>query len=139
MTRFVLTVACHVDDLDDALNLAVCLGWLNGYTPSEWWGAFGGQFVDGQGQDWRALSLAVDDAFLQATSIETPVERPAADTANEVNLTGARRAQAKLVVWRAWEGGDIPQVQADRIVATVGIAGAVAVAGMGLQRVGDLT
>lgn len=128
-----LTVACHIDDLDDAKNFAVCLGWLNGYTPAEWWGTFNAKYLDAQGREWRVLSLEVAPEFIANTVISEPVERPPEDVNNEINLTGAQRVQAKLVFWQPTDPPvDMPAADPSIVIAAGGISGTAALAAMGL-------
>jgi hypothetical protein len=76
-----------------------------------------------------------------------PVERPPDDVGTldpdtgeygapyVVNLTAARRAQDKLVVWQPEPETDnpVPKVGADKIVAVVGMKGREAITAMGLE------
>jgi len=65
-----------------------------------------------------------------------PVERPEADTENAVNLTGAQRAQDKLVIWMPTDPPQpMPSAHTSRIVVVVGMKGAEALAAMGLSTV----
>ena len=133
MTKVRLTVACHIDDLADARNLATCMGWLNGYSPAEWWDTFNASYRDAQSREWRALSLEVAQDFIANTVISDPIERPAEDTENEINLTGARRAQAKLVFWQPTDPPTpVPQADPVRMIAVAGLSGPDALAQMGL-------
>lgn len=136
MTKVSLTVACPEEDRDDTTNLGVCLGWLNGYKPDEWWGAFSARYQDAQGNLYRVMSMPVEPGFVSKAAPNVPVQRPEADTKNDVNLTGARRAQDKLVLWMPT---DPPQpvhaADPSRIVAVVGLRGVEALLALGLTAV----
>lgn len=132
MSRVRLTVACSEADRDDANNLAVCLGWSEGWSPGEWQHAFTSQFQDSEGNVYRVMSCEVGVSFVAAATVMGEVQRPAEDVEPYVvNLTGARRAQAKLVAWQHGDG-EVPQAAPDRIVAVVGMNGLDALAMMGL-------
>jgi hypothetical protein len=136
MTRVPLTVACPEADRDDATHLGVCLGWSEGYTPDEWWGAFSSQYQDAQGNLYRVMSVPVAPGFVAKAAPNVPVERPEADTENDVNLTGARRAQDKLAIWMPTDPPQpVPAADPSRIVAVVGLRGVEALAAMGLDAV----
>ena len=136
MNRVTLTVACPEAYRNDATHLGVCLGWSEGYTPGEWWGAFTAQCQDAQGNLYRVMSTSVRQSFVVKAAPNAPVERPEADTENDVNLTGARRAQDKLVIWMPTDPPQpIPKADPSRIVAIVGLSGVEALAALGLTRV----
>lgn len=128
-----LTVACYIDDLDDARNLAVCLGWLNGYSPAEWWGTFSAKYLDAQGREWRVLSLEVAPEFLESAVISEPVSRPTEDTENSINMDAALRAQAKLSFWKPTDPiQPVPTADPSIVVAIAGISGPEALSQAGL-------
>ena len=52
-----LTIATPAAHLDDTRNLAVALGWLNGYTPAEWENSFGAQYQDAEGNIFHVSSF----------------------------------------------------------------------------------
>ena len=132
MNRARLTVACPEADRDDANQLAVCLGWSEGWTPDEWQETFTAKYQDAQGNMYRVMSCEVGVSFVEAATTMGEVQRPAADVEPYVvNLTGARRAQDKLVTWQPGDG-DAPQAAPDRIVAIVGPSGREALRLMGL-------
>lgn len=60
---------------------------------------------------------------------------PAWDSARQINLAGARRAQAALVCWVAGAAGDVPQASPARLVVIGGMPGLAALAAMGLAPV----
>lgn len=152
MTR--LTIATPAAHLDDTRNLAVALGWINGYTPAEWENSFGAQYQDAQGNIFHVSSFNASTGWIATATTMGPVERPPQDvgTLDEetgeygppyvVNLTGAHRAQDRLVIWQpatpdpeTGEMPDNPVPQADQtnLVAVVGMKGRQALAAMGLQ------
>ena len=154
MTR--LTIATPAAHLDDTRNLAVALGWLNGYTPAEWEASFSAQYQDAEGDIFHVSSFNASTDWIATATTMGPVERPPQDvgTLNEetgeygppyvVNLTGARRAQDRLVIWQPAqpnpETGEmplnpVPQADSTNLVAVIGMKGPAAVAAMGLQAI----
>ena len=132
MTQVTLTVACPEADRDDATHLAVALGWIEGWRPEEWQGAFSAQYQDAQGNVYRVMSCPVSVSFVAAATVMGPVQRPPEDVEPYiVNLTGAHRAQDKLETWQPSDG-EYPGYAADRIVAIAGPTGREALALMGL-------
>ena len=152
MTR--LTIATPAAHLGDTRNLAVALGWLNGYTPAEWEASFSAQYQDAEGNIFHVSSFNASTDWIATAITMGPVERPPQDvgTLDEetgeygppyvVNLADARRAQDRLVIWQpatpdpvAGEMPDNPVPQADQtnLVAVVGMTGRQALAAMGLQ------
>ena len=126
MTR--LTVACCITMTDDASHLAMCLGQSD--ADAQTYANLGWQ--DAQGNLYAAAS------FLSESMTQDPTKsltRPAWDTEPyTVNMTGAARAQAALVVWpgEAEDPGDPPLAQPDKITVIVGLPGVEALAAMGL-------
>jgi len=152
MTR--LTIATAAAHLDDTRNLAVALGWINGYTPQEWENSFSAQYQDAQGNIFHVSSFNASTDWIATATTMGPVGRPPQDvgTLDEetgeygppyvVNLTGARRAQDRMVIWQhampdpeTGEMPDNPVPQADQtnLVAVIGMNGRQALAAMGLQ------
>lgn len=151
-----LTIATPAAHLDDTRNLAVALGWINGYTPAEWEVSFGAQYQDAQGNIFHVSSFNASTDWIATATTMGPVERPPQDVGildeqtgeygppYVVNLAGARRAQERLVIWQLAtpdpETGEmpsnpVPQVGADKIIAVVGMKGTEALAAMGLQSI----
>ena len=149
-----LTIATPAAHLDDTRNLAVALGWINGYTPAVWEVSFGAQYQDAQGNIFHVSSFNASTDWIATATTMGPVERPPQDvgTLDEetgeygppyvVNLTGAHRAQERLVIWQpatpdpeTGEMPDNPVPQADQtnLVAVIGMKGPAAVAAMGLR------
>lgn len=146
MSKVTLTVACPEADRDDATHLAVALGWIEGWMPEEWQGAFKAQYQDASGNLYRVMSCPVGVSFVSTAASMDEIDRPPADIGEYdegtgeygppyvVNLTGARRAQAKQVVWQpSTPSTPVPQAAPDKIVAVVGMTGRQAMAAMGLQ------
>lgn len=134
MSTITLTVACPEADRDDATHLAVALGWIEGWSPHEWEHAFTAQYQDAEANLYRVMSCPVGLSFIYAAVGMGPVERPPQDVEPYiVNLTGARRAQDKLVTWTPSSEGAIPQVSTTAITAVAGPSGSDALAAMGLQ------
>jgi hypothetical protein len=132
--RYTLTAACVEADLEDAVNMAVCLGWLEGYRPEEWLGAFSVQRLNAAGDPCRIICLKVGDPFIQATLSETNLTRPEADVEPYIlNMAAANRGLDKLSPWTGT--GDVPRPVAGVIPALVGLSGREAEAVMGLLQI----
>jgi len=86
-----LTIACPEALRDDANNLAMVLGY--GPDDAETYGELNWQ--DAGGNLYACASLTVSDAF--TTTAQSPLQRPAWDIDNHVNMAGANRAQSALV------------------------------------------
>ena len=86
-----LTIACPDALRDDANNFAMVLGY--GPADAETYGTPNWQ--DAGGNLYACASLTVSDTFTSAA--QSPLQRPAWDTDNHVNMAGANRAQAALV------------------------------------------
>ena len=125
MTR--LTAACCVTIADDASHLAMCLGQSDAdaqtYVNAGW--------QDADGNLYAAAS------FLFASMTQDPqqaLQRPGWDTEPYVvNMTGAARAQAALVIWD--REGPVPHAAPGQITVVGGMAGPEALAAMGLSAV----
>ena len=151
-----LTIATPAAELDDTRNLAVALGWINGYTPAEWEQSFSAQYQDTNGNIYHISSFEASTDWIATATQMGPVERPPEDvgTFDEdtqtygppyvVNLSAARRAQDRLVIWQRAtpdpETGEmpenpVPQVGPDKLVVVVGMKGPAALAAMGLQSI----
>ena len=138
-----LTIATPAAHLDDTRNLAVALGWINGYTPAEWRASFSAQYQDAEGNIFHVSSFEASTDWIATATTMGLVERPPQDVGKldpdtgeygppyVVNLAGAHRAQDKLVTWQPGDG-DVPQAALGRIVAIVGPSGREALALMGL-------
>jgi hypothetical protein len=154
MTR--LTIATPTAHLDDTRNLAVALGWINGYTPQEWEQSFSARYQDAQGNIFHVSSFEASTGWIATATTMGPVERPPQDvgTLDEdtgeygapyvVNLTAARRAQDRLVIWQPAQpdpetgempSNPVPQASATNLVAVIGMKGPAAVAAIGLQAI----
>jgi len=86
-----LTIACPEALRDDANQIAMVLGY--GPDDAETYGSLNWQ--DAGGNLYACASLPVSDTF--TTTAQSPLQRPAWDTDNHVNMAGANRAQAALV------------------------------------------
>ena len=124
MTR--LTVACCATIADDATHLAMCLGQSDAdaqtYVNAGW--------QDADGNLYAAAS------FLSESMTQDPqgvLQRPAwdSDQPYTVNMTGAARAQAALVIWDG--EGPIPQAAPGQITVVGEMAGPEALVAMGLS------
>ena len=127
MTR--LTAACPADLTDDANHLAMCLGQSD--ADAQTYANLGWQ--DAQGNLYAAAS------FLSESMTQDPqqaITRPEWDVEPyTVNMTGASRAQAALVVWD--RVGPVPQATPGAITIVGGMDGIAALASMGLTPVPD--
>jgi len=119
-----LTIACPATIRSDANNLAMVLG----YRPDDAETYVGVNWQDAGGNLYACASLIVSDAF--TTTAQSPLQRPAWDTDNHVNMAGANRAQAALVF-------SLTPVTAmpDKLTACVGDDGLATLAAMGLTQV----
>ena len=151
-----LTIATPAAELDDTRNLVVALGWINGYTPSEWENSFSAQYQDAQGGIYHISSFEASLGWIATATQNGPVERPTADVGTldpdtgeygapyVVNLAGAHRAQERLAIWQPAQAdpeigeapeNPVPQVGADKLVAVIGMKGPEALTAMGLQQI----
>ena len=119
-----LTIACPATLRSDANNFAMVLGY--GPSDAETYGELNWQ--DADGNLYAVASLPVSDVF--TTTAQSPLQRPAWDTDNHVNMAGANRAQAALVF-------SLEPVAAmpDNLTACAGDDALATLAAMGLTRV----
>jgi hypothetical protein len=113
---------------DDCNALAMCLAF--GPPDGNTYGALNWQ--DTNGNLYAAASFIALEHWIIAAS--QPLQRPEWDTDNYVNMAGANRAQAAMVVWL---GGDdpIPQARPDKLTVVAGDDGLASLAAMGLVAV----
>ena len=127
-----LTAAAPEAMRDDCNSLAMCLAFGpsdgNTYNALNW--------QDANGNLYAAASFIALEHWIIAAS--QPLQRPEWDTENFVNMAGAQRAQAAMVVWL---GGDdpIPQASPDKLTVVIGDDGLAALEAMGLVAVEELT
>jgi len=119
-----LTIACPEALRDDANNLAMVLG----YCPDDAETYVGLNWQDAGGNLYACASLPVPDTF--TTTAQSPLQRPAWDTDNHVNMAGANRAQSALVF-------SLTPVTAmpDKLTACAGDDALAVLAAMGLTQV----
>ena len=119
-----LTIACPEALRDDANNLAMVLG----YRPDDAETYVGLNWQDAGGNLYACASLPVPDTF--TTTAQSPLQRPAWDTDNHVNMAGANRAQSALVF-------SLTPVTAmpDKLTACAGDDALAVLAAMGLTQV----
>ena len=119
-----LTIACPATLRSDANNLAMVLGY--GPSDAEPYGSLNWQ--DADGNLYAVASLPVSDTF--TTTAQSPLQRPAWDIDNTVNMAGANRAQSALVF-------SLTPVAAmpDKLTACVGDDALAVLAAMGLTQV----
>ena len=150
----ILTVACPEASRDDAIQMRLLHGRVNGQSPSELMDTFQAQYQDAAGNFYRILSAPIGqgavDNMLEALQYAN-LQRPPMDVPDEngnytINMAAANRAHDMLRgnVWMPAtpdpETGEmpdnpVPQVAPDRIVAVVGMKGTDALAAMGLQAI----
>jgi len=119
-----LTIACPATLRSDANNFAMVLGY--GPADAETYGTPNWQ--DAGGNLYACASLTVSDTFTSAA--QSPLQRPAWDTDNHVNMAGANRAQAALVF-----SLEAVEVAPDNLTACAGDDALATLAEMGLTRV----
>ena len=119
-----LTIACPNALRDDANNLAMVLG----YRPDDAETYVGLNWQDAGGNLYACASLPVSDTF--TTTAQSPLQRPAWDIDNTVNMAGANRAQSALVF-------SLTPVAAmpDKLTACVGDDALAVLAAMGLTQI----
>ena len=119
-----LTIACPEALRDDANNLAMVLG----YRPDDAETYVGLNWQDAGGNLYACASLPVSDTF--TTTAQSPLQRPAWDIDNTVNMAGANRAQSALVF-------SLTPVAAmpDKLTACAGDDALAVLAAMGLTQV----
>ena len=87
-----ITIACPATLRSDANQLAMVLG----YGPDDALTYSGLNWQDADGNLYAVASLPVSDAFV--STAQSTLSRPDWDTDSHVNMAGANRAQAALVV-----------------------------------------
>ncbi len=125
----ILTVACPSAVLDDANALAAALASsvadLATFRGLSW--------QDAGGNRYAAASFDASPEWL--TGAQAALTRPAWDTDRRVNITGASRAQAALVLWVVGGTGKPPQASPTALTVIGGVVGLDALAAMGLTPV----
>ena len=119
-----LTIACPDALRDDANNLAMVLG----YGPDDAQTYIALNWQDADGNLYACASMPVSDTFTSAA--QSGLQRPAWDTDNIIDMAGANRAQAALVV-------SLTPVAAmpDKLTACAGDDALAVLAAMGLTQV----
>lgn len=145
MTKITLTVATPEALRTEATQLAVCLGWMEGWSPDEWEQTFTAQYQDADGSLYRVMSCNVSDTFVAAATTMGPATRPPEDVEPyRVDLAAAHAAQNAIVIWQPSQpdpdtgvmpDNPVPQVSPLQIVAVVGMKGVDALTAMGLQQI----
>lgn len=123
-----LTAACPEALRDDANNLAMVLAF--GPADANTYGAL--RWQDSEGNLYAAASFVAPPEWIAGAT--SPLQRPEWDSTNYVNMAGARRAQAALVVWLGDPEQPIPQASPDTLTVVAGDDGPAALAAMGLIR-----
>ena len=119
-----ITIACPDALRDDANNLAMVLG----YGPDDAQTYIALNWQDADGNLYACASMPVSDTFTSAA--QSGLQRPAWDTDSHVNMAGANRAQAALVVSLT-----PVMVLPDKLTACAGDDALATVAAMGLTHV----
>jgi len=150
----ILTVACPEATRSDAIQMRLVHGMSVGQSASELMDTFSAQYQDAQGNLYRVLSTPASQTAIDmmlASLQYADLQRPEQDVPDEngnyiINMAGANRAHDMLRgnVWMPAqpdpETGEmplnpVPQVDATKIVAVVGMKGTDAVAAMGLESI----
>ena len=119
-----LTIACPEALRDDANQIAMVLGY--GPDDAETYGELNWQ--DADGNLYAVASLPVSDTF--TTTAQSPLQRPAWDVDNIIDMTAANRAQAALVF------SPTPvTAMPDKLTACAGDDALTVLAAMGLTQV----
>ena len=119
-----ITIACPDALRDDVNNLAMVLG----YGPDDAETYVGLNWQDAGGNLYACASLPVSDTF--TTTAQSPLQRPAWDIDNTVNMAGANRAQSALVF-----SLDPVAAMPDKLTACAGDDALAVLAAMGLTQV----
>jgi hypothetical protein len=127
MTRYVkrATVVCPEPHMDDCNSLAAIVASDAAKGPDNLLTFRSASWRDASGNLYAVASAAVLDRFEEAAG--RPLTRPAWDTENDVNMTGAGRAQAKV----SFTGPASP----DKILVIMGEDYEAQLAAAGLTRV----
>ena len=130
MNRVTVTVAVNPNadfSLDDARSFAAYLEEDLGVLMT-----YNGGRQDSESNPVWVASAPKPDAWL--AKAQSPFgDRPAIDTENEINMTGAERAYNALVIWDGETA--IPQSAPGTITAIAGMDGADALDAMGVTQV----
>ena len=120
---------CPEAHVGDANQLAMALG----DSVASWQHTFGdASRPDADGSLYSVASWDADPAWLVA--VQSVPERPAWDADNDVNMAGAIRAQAMVVLYDPASGDPVPQASAGAILIIPGEPMAMAAAA-GLVRI----
>jgi hypothetical protein len=125
----ILTISVPATHVANANYFAMALGYSiadgQTYSAPTW--------QDTAGNLYSAASLAVPGGFAQAAT--TPLQRPAWDSEEAIDMAAASRAQALVVLWLDGSETTAPQANTNSITAIGGMSGLDALAAMGLARV----
>lgn len=125
-----ITAACSEAMVSDANNLAMCLAAsvADGETyrlPCGW--------QDAEGNLYSAASWEASEEWIVAA--QQPLQRPAWDTDEIIDMEAAARAQAALVFWMPIEEAPLPpQASGVTLTAIGGMNGPNALVAMGLTQ-----
>jgi len=123
----IVTVSCPATMLDDANALAATLA--SGVT----------DFATFQGLNWQDSSgnlyaaASFEASPMLTAAAQAVLSRPAWDSTRQVNIAGAGRAQAAVVLWSGHRG--VPAVVPSALTVVEGLPGIDALAAMGLVAV----
>ena len=125
-----LTIACPQAHIDIANHYAMVLGYSEAdgltYRNPSW--------QDAQGNLYALASLPVGDSFVSTST--SPLQRPAWDVDQIIDMTKAGQAQALVILWMPNEDSTVPPLATtNRITAILGMEGADAMAAMGLTAI----
>lgn len=129
-----ITCSCPAALVDDANQLAMCLGFSE--ADSETYRGLNWQ--DANGNLYAAASFEARPEWIMAA--QAPLQRPAWDTAEIIDMDAAARAQAALVFWQAAEDSPTPPAaDPTKLTAIGGMEGPSALAMMGLTPTPEVT
>lgn len=119
-----ITAACPASLVDDANQLAMCLGQseADGQTfgPLNW--------QDDTGALYSCASWEASEEWFE--SVSDPLVRPEWDTGELIDMDAAAAAQAALLIWSGED--DLPIAESDSITVIPNMDGLSAIAAMGL-------
>ena len=126
-----ITIACPAAHANDSNQLAMVLG----YGPADGLTYSNVGYQDALGNLYACASLPVGDSFVSTAT--SPLVRPEWDVLPyQVNMAGAKRAQALVIVWEPTEENlEPPLVSPNAITAVFGEDGVLMLALMGLTAI----
>ena len=126
----IITIACPAAHIADANQLSMILG----YGPADALTYREPQWKDAAGNLYACASAEVGPNFIG--NAQAALARPAWDVEPyAINMAGARRAQALVMLWLAGSEAAAPKATTGAITAIGGMDGLAALAMMGLAMI----